>query len=211
MSAAQGSMLHLQGNMQHSPLGISIINTHSGSVSFQRDNSKEIRSVDIFGPSDHQISLESVSQMSPFSINGLPSPGFQCPTTAFQPTPQQVYSLTQTGQQVQEGCVMRLTLILVLKSSNYQLFGNARKSLFFMCVRPLLVSNWWHLQQRLIQQPKFIPTTSSGSTRTRSAAEDFPQANLFVQVRPSVPDNPNNRNIQNHIQMDASFIFMSAV
>lgn len=34
MSAGQGSMLHLQSNMQHSPLGISIVNTHSGSVSF---------------------------------------------------------------------------------------------------------------------------------------------------------------------------------
>ncbi len=33
MTAGQGSMLHLQSNMQHSPLGISIINTHSGSVS----------------------------------------------------------------------------------------------------------------------------------------------------------------------------------
>ncbi|TNM89570.1 forkhead box protein N4 [Takifugu flavidus] len=72
MSAGQGSMLHLQGNMQHSPLGISIINTHSGS-------------------------------MSPFSMNGLPSPGYQCPTTVFQPTPQQVYSLTQTGQQCAAG------------------------------------------------------------------------------------------------------------
>lgn len=35
MTAGQGSMLHLQSNMQHSPLGISIINTHSGSVSFK--------------------------------------------------------------------------------------------------------------------------------------------------------------------------------
>lgn len=41
-----------------------------------------------------------VSQMSPFSMNGLPSPGYQCPTSVYQPTPQQVYSLTQTGQQV---------------------------------------------------------------------------------------------------------------
>lgn len=36
MTAGQGSMLHLQSNMQHSPLGINIINTHSGSVSFNR-------------------------------------------------------------------------------------------------------------------------------------------------------------------------------
>ena len=41
-----------------------------------------------------------VSQMSPFSMNGMPSPGYQCPTSVYQPTPQQVYSLTQTGQQV---------------------------------------------------------------------------------------------------------------
>ncbi|XP_030272910.1 forkhead box protein N4 [Sparus aurata] len=72
MSAGQGSMLHLQSNMQHSPLGISIVNTHSGS-------------------------------MSPFSMNGLPSPGYQCPTSVYQPTPQQVYSLTQTGQQCSTG------------------------------------------------------------------------------------------------------------
>lgn len=30
---SQSSMLHLQSNIQHSPLGLSIINTHSGSVS----------------------------------------------------------------------------------------------------------------------------------------------------------------------------------
>ncbi|KAM4576132.1 forkhead box protein N4 [Odontesthes bonariensis] len=70
--ASQGSMMHLQSNMQHSPLGISIINTHSGS-------------------------------MSPFSMNGLPSPGYQCPTSVYQPTHQQVYSLTQTGQQCSAG------------------------------------------------------------------------------------------------------------
>lgn len=40
------------------------------------------------------------SQMSPFSMNGLPSPGYQCPTSVYQPASQQVYSLTQTGQQV---------------------------------------------------------------------------------------------------------------
>ncbi|XP_076007093.1 forkhead box protein N4 [Genypterus blacodes] len=72
MTAAQGSMLHLQSNMQHSPLGISIINAHSGSL-------------------------------SPFSTNGLPSPGYQGPASVYQPTPQQVYSLTQTGQQCSTG------------------------------------------------------------------------------------------------------------
>lgn len=154
---------------------------------------------------------DSVSQMSPFSINGLPSPGYQCPTTVFQPTPQQVYSLTQTGQQVQEGRAMSLTAILVFKSRNYTLFENSRKNSFCMCVRLLLVCNWWDLQQRLIQQPKFIHPTSSGSSRTRSAAEDFPQANLFVQVRQSITDNSINMNLRDHIQMNTYFIFMSAV
>ncbi|KAK5932758.1 hypothetical protein CgunFtcFv8_004437 [Champsocephalus gunnari] len=72
MTAGQGSMLHLQSNMQHSPLGINIINTHSGS-------------------------------MSPFSMTGMPSPGYQCPTSVYQSAPQQVYSLTQTGQQCSTG------------------------------------------------------------------------------------------------------------
>lgn len=35
MTGGQPSMLHLQSNMQHSPLGISIINTHSGTVSLR--------------------------------------------------------------------------------------------------------------------------------------------------------------------------------
>lgn len=100
MSANQGSMLHLQSNMQHSPLGISIVNTHSGSVSFA--GTKELKF-------DLQIDagwglmsdmMESVPQMSPFSMSGLPSPGYQCPTSVYQPAPQQVYSLSQTGQQV---------------------------------------------------------------------------------------------------------------
>ncbi|XP_004072451.1 forkhead box protein N4 [Oryzias latipes] len=65
---SQASILHLQSNMQHSPLGMSITSNHPGS-------------------------------MSPFSMNGLPSPGYQCPTSVYQATPQQVYSLTQTGQQ----------------------------------------------------------------------------------------------------------------
>ncbi|KAF3850865.1 hypothetical protein F7725_012637 [Dissostichus mawsoni] len=53
MTAGQGSMLHLQSNMQHSPLGISI------------------------------------GSMSPFSMNGMPSPGYQCPTSVYQSAPQQ--------------------------------------------------------------------------------------------------------------------------
>lgn len=144
--------------------------------------------------------------MSPFSINGLPSPGYQCPTTVFQPTPQQVYSLTQTGQQVQGGQVMRLTAVLVFKGRNYKMFGNPRKKPHSSCMPALLGCNWWDLQQRLIQQPKFVHTTSSGSTRTRSAAEDFPQANLFVQVRQSVTDKPISETLGNHIQMRPYFV-----
>lgn len=41
MAAGQGSMLHLQSSMQHSPLGISIVNSHSGSVSFN-ENRKDM-------------------------------------------------------------------------------------------------------------------------------------------------------------------------
>ncbi|XP_041718245.1 forkhead box protein N4-like isoform X1 [Coregonus clupeaformis] len=37
--------------------------------------------------------------MSPFSMNGQPSPGYQCPASVYQPTPQQVFTLTQTSQQ----------------------------------------------------------------------------------------------------------------
>uniref|UniRef100_A0A3P8W6Q7 Forkhead box N4 n=1 Tax=Cynoglossus semilaevis TaxID=244447 RepID=A0A3P8W6Q7_CYNSE len=66
MPTGQSSML--QSSMQHSPLAISMVNTHSGS-------------------------------MSPFSMNGLPSPAYQCPSSVYQPTPQPVFSLTQTGQQ----------------------------------------------------------------------------------------------------------------
>ncbi|XP_077457713.1 forkhead box protein N4 isoform X1 [Stigmatopora argus] len=72
MTGGQSSMLHLQSNMQPSPLGISIINTHSGT-------------------------------MPPFSISGISSSGYQCPTSVYQSAPQQVYSLTQTGQQCSTG------------------------------------------------------------------------------------------------------------
>uniref|UniRef100_A0A3Q2PFS1 Forkhead box N4 n=1 Tax=Fundulus heteroclitus TaxID=8078 RepID=A0A3Q2PFS1_FUNHE len=47
--------------------------------------------------------LAFVSQMSPFSMNGMPSPGYQCPTSVYQPASQQVYSLTQNGQQCSAG------------------------------------------------------------------------------------------------------------
>ncbi|XP_008333742.1 forkhead box protein N4 [Cynoglossus semilaevis] len=68
MPTGQSSMLQLHSTMQHSPLGISRVNTHSGS-------------------------------MSPYSMNGLPSPAYQCPSSVYQSTPQQVFSLTQTAQQ----------------------------------------------------------------------------------------------------------------
>uniref|UniRef100_A0A8C6Q8M4 Forkhead box N4 n=4 Tax=Nothobranchiidae TaxID=405002 RepID=A0A8C6Q8M4_NOTFU len=47
--ASQGSMLHLQSNMQHSPLGISIINTHSGSCPtsvYQPSSQQVVQAVD---------------------------------------------------------------------------------------------------------------------------------------------------------------------
>jgi hypothetical protein len=34
MAGGQGAMIHLQSNMQHSPLGINVITTQSGSVRF---------------------------------------------------------------------------------------------------------------------------------------------------------------------------------
>lgn len=52
--------------------------------------------------------------MSPFSMNGLPSPGYQCPTSVYQPTPQQVFSLTQTGQQVPSCNLSRIFCFLCL-------------------------------------------------------------------------------------------------
>ncbi|KAM6965727.1 forkhead box protein N4 [Aplochiton taeniatus] len=67
MTGVQGSMVHLQSNMQHSPLGCGI-NSHSGS-------------------------------MSPYSMSGQPSSGFQCPSSTYQPTIQHVFSLAQTEQQ----------------------------------------------------------------------------------------------------------------
>ncbi|CAG08535.1 unnamed protein product, partial [Tetraodon nigroviridis] len=153
MSAAQSSMLHLQSNMQHSPLGVSIINTHSGSVSFQPDEKKEICSDDIFEASDCQICFSDVSVLHqraalprvPVSHHSLPAD-------------------TPAG---------------VLTHPNWT-----------------TVHNWWDLQQRLIQQPKFIHTTSPGSARTRSAAEDLPQAHLFVQVRQSVMHEPVSKSSQ---------------
>ncbi|KAG9339560.1 hypothetical protein JZ751_023451, partial [Albula glossodonta] len=68
MSSGQGTMIHLQSNMQNSLLGMSAISGHGGN-------------------------------MTPYSLNGQPSPGFQSHPSVFQPNPQQVFTLAQTGQQ----------------------------------------------------------------------------------------------------------------
>lgn len=77
-----------------------------------------------------------ISQMSPFSMNGLPSPGYQCPTSVYQPTSQQVYSLSQTGQQVLYVKLMKILVFMVKKKV-------IRSSVF----TPLSLSvyNWWTL------------------------------------------------------------------
>lgn len=60
MTAGQGSMLHLQSNMQHSPVGISIINAHTGSVSCI--NSAKSKFVMFYGANEPQcICLSDVS------------------------------------------------------------------------------------------------------------------------------------------------------
>lgn len=118
MTTSQGSMLHLQSNMQHSPLGLNIINTHTGNVRLNR----RIRNISYvwWRLLSYKRSLVPmfISQMSPFSMNGLPSPGYQCPTSVYQPTSQQVYSLTQTGQQVLHSKLME-RLVLCWEGPHY--------------------------------------------------------------------------------------------
>lgn len=186
-------MLHLQGNMQHSPLGISIINAHSGSVSFKtrqgEGNLLSRASSHHLTVKYHWICFSDVSVLHKrVALPGVPVSHHSLPAH----TPAGVLAhpnwTTGTGRPCHES--------LVFKGRNYKLLGNSRKKTsFLVCVRPFLVCNWWNLQQHLIQQPKFIHSTSSGSTRTRSAAENFPQAHLFVQVRQPGPDNPNNMNL----------------
>lgn len=77
-----------------------------------------------------------------------------------------------------------------------------------MVLLALSVCSWWHLQ-RLIQQPKFIHATSSGSARTRSAAKDVPQANLFIQVRPSGIDQDQRESLEPH--SNEYFFFFSCL
>lgn len=78
-----------------------------------------------------------ISQMSPFSMNGLPSPGYQCPTSVYQPTSQQVYSLSQTGQQVLYVKLMKILVFMVKKSSSDPQYSHLSLS--------LSVYNWWTL------------------------------------------------------------------
>lgn len=79
-----------------------------------------------------------ISQMSPFSMNGLPSPGYQCPTSVYQPTSQQVYSLSQTGQQVLYIKLMKILVFMVKKKV-------IRSSVFTPLSLSLSVYNWWTL------------------------------------------------------------------
>lgn len=69
-------------------------------------------------------------------MSGLPSPGYQCPTSVYQPTPQQVYSLTQTGQQVTE---FKLIKNLINRETK-----NDKVPHHFLLLY-LLVFNWWAL------------------------------------------------------------------
>ncbi|XP_036383866.1 forkhead box protein N4 [Megalops cyprinoides] len=72
VSGGQGTMIHLQSNMQNSLLGMSAISAHSGN-------------------------------MTAYALNGQPSPGFQSHPSVYQPSPQQVFTLAQTGQQCSPG------------------------------------------------------------------------------------------------------------
>ncbi|XP_062399979.1 forkhead box protein N4 [Sardina pilchardus] len=61
LTGVPNSMIHLQSNMQHSPLGI--------------------------------------NSMAQYPLTGQHSPGFPCPASVYQPSSQQVLTLTQAGQQ----------------------------------------------------------------------------------------------------------------
>ncbi|MBN3304293.1 FOXN4 protein, partial [Amia calva] len=68
VTGGQGTMIHLQSNMQNSILGMNAMTPHSGN-------------------------------MTQYSLSGQPSPGFQSPPSVYQPPPQQVFTIAQTGQQ----------------------------------------------------------------------------------------------------------------
>lgn len=96
-----------------------------------------------------------ISQMSPFSMNGLPSPGYQCPTSVYQPTSQQVYSLSQTGQQVLYIKLMKILVFMVKKKV-------IRSSVFTplslsQCTTGGLYSNVSFNNQSLFTQPRLAP------------------------------------------------------
>lgn len=81
-----------------------------------------------------------ISQMSPFSMNGLPSPGYQCPTSVYQPTSQQVYSLSQTGQQVLYVKLMKI-LVFMVKKGNQILSIHTSLSLSVQLVDSIAMSH----------------------------------------------------------------------
>lgn len=134
MSGAQGSMLHLQGNMQHSPLGISIINAHSGSVSFKtrqgEGNLLSRPSSDHLTVKYHWICFSDVSVLHKrVALSGVPVSHHSLPAD----TPAGVLAhpnwTTGTGRPCHES--------LVFKGRNYKLFGNSRKKTPSSCVYAL--------------------------------------------------------------------------
>lgn len=97
-----------------------------------------------------------ISQMSPFSMNGLPSPGYQCPTSVYQPTSQQVYSLSQTGQQVLYVKLMKILVFMVKKRSSDPQYSHLSLSLS-QCTTGGLYSNVSFNNQSLFTQPRLAP------------------------------------------------------
>lgn len=95
-----------------------------------------------------------ISQMSPFSMNGLPSPGYQCPTSVYQPTSQQVYSLSQTGQQVLYVKLMKILDFMVKKRSSGPQYSHLSLS---QCTTGGLYSNVSFNNQSLFTQPRLAP------------------------------------------------------
>lgn len=94
-----------------------------------------------------------ISQMSPFSMNGLPSPGYQCPTSVYQPTSQQVYSLSQTGQQVLYVKLMKILVFMVKKGHQILSIHTSLSQ----CTTGGLYSNVSFNNQSLFTQPRLAP------------------------------------------------------